>query len=115
MPMLWRAFRAKYHHSARGGYMAQTVQISCINKTDRESAHERIRGFGGINVDGARWWLRLDDAIEGIKSDKWKFYVSVGNKSVWVIISKSAAGREYLKTEADGEQPNNLLRLPECP
>jgi len=24
-------------------------------------------------------------------------------------------GREYLKTEADGYEPNNLLSLPECP
>lgn len=26
-----------------------------------------------------------------------------------------AGGREYLKTENDGEQPRNSLSLPECP
>ncbi|MDD5382312.1 MAG: DUF3892 domain-containing protein, partial [Candidatus Margulisbacteria bacterium] len=25
------------------------------------------------------------------------------------------SGRKYLKTEADGEAPNNLLSLPTCP
>jgi hypothetical protein len=32
-----------------------------------------------------------------------------------VIIAVSPFGNRYLKTEADGEHPNNLLALPECP
>jgi hypothetical protein len=39
----------------------------------------------------------------------------VNGVSVDVIVSKSAAGHKYLKTKNDGEQPNNLLSLPECP
>jgi hypothetical protein len=93
--------------------MPDTVQIKCINKTDRQNAHERIQNVGGIE-NGTRWKMPESDAIVGIKADKWKFFVSVNGRSVWVIIA-THNGREYLKTEADGYQPDNLLSLPECP
>lgn len=92
--------------------MAQTAQIQCINKTDRYSAHDRISHVGGSSPN--RWKLTLQEAIYATESGSWKFYVSVNGESVWVIVSTSAAGNKYLKTANDGEQPNNLLSLPEC-
>ena len=90
-------------------------QVKCINKSDRYNPHERILSIGGTNNDGTRWKLAQQDAIAGIERGEWQFYVSVGGKSVQVIVAKSAQGHKYLKTENDGDQPNNLLSLPECP
>jgi hypothetical protein len=94
--------------------MAQRVQISCINKTDRLNPHERIQFIGGVNGDGSRWKMSLNNAIQSIKDDKYSFYVSVNGVSVDVIIADHT-GHEYLKTKNDGEQPNNLLSLENCP
>ena len=94
--------------------MATPVQVSCINKTNRFDPHDRIHSIGGINQDGTSWKLSQVQAIEGIKAGTWSFYVNQGGSSVWVVIGTSRYGHEYLKTQADGEQPDNLLSLPEC-
>jgi len=85
-----------------------------VNKSDRTNPHERIVSIGGANADGTPWKVSQTQAIEGIESDKWQFYVSQAGKVVDVIVSTSQYGNKYLKTTADGVQPDNLLSLPEC-
>ena len=95
--------------------MATNLQITCVNKSDRYNPHERILAVGGLNGDSTRWKLSQTAAIEGIENGKWRFWVHVGGRSVWVIVATSRFGNKYIKTEADGEQPDNLLSSPECP
>jgi hypothetical protein len=69
---------------------------------------------GGRNEDGTAWKVSQPDAIEGIETGKWEFYVRRGGYIVNVIVAVSRYGNKYLKTQPDGEQPDNLLSLPEC-
>ena len=94
--------------------MASRHQVSCIKKSDRTSAYERIIQIGGTNYDNTRWSLAHTDAIKRIEDGTYEFYVKVNGREVEVIVSTSASGNKYLKTRSDGEQPNNLLSLPEC-
>ena len=94
--------------------MAERHEIKCINKTDRYNPHERIRNIGGPNADGTRWKVTQPEAITGIESGKWAFYVSRAGRTVDVIVA-THNGNKYIKTVADGVQPDNLLELPECP
>ena len=94
---------------------ASRHKVSCINKRgSHHDPHERISHIGGTGSDGTRWKLSEDDAIKAIEDKKYEFYVTVNGKTVEVIVAKHN-GRKYLKTEADGYSPDNLLSLPECP
>lgn len=90
-------------------------EVSCVRKSNRYNPHESILGIGGINPDGTRWYATQEQAIGWIESGKYEFFVRVGGREVKVIVAVSRYGNHYLKTEADGEEPNNLLSLPECP
>lgn len=82
--------------------------VTCIKKRDRTNPHERIQAIGG-----AGWKDSEDDAIRSIKAGTESYSVSRGGKTVAVVVA-THLGREYLKTEADGYSPDNLLALPEC-
>ncbi len=93
--------------------MAQIAQIKCINKIPREDPHRAITHVGGFVT--SQWRITQQEAIRLIETGEWQFYVEVDRDRVWVEVAISRFGNKYLKTEADGDEPNNLLSLPECP
>jgi hypothetical protein len=90
-------------------------EVRCVRKTDRYNPHERIHGVGGLNPEGTRWYATQGQMIVWIETGQYDFLVRVDHREVRVIVAVSRYGYKYIKTEPDGEQPNNLLSLPECP
>jgi hypothetical protein len=96
--------------------MPAAHEITCIHKRDRPNPYERITHVGGKTggATGGAWKITQESAIEGIENGKWVFYVVKAGQRVDVIVAASQHGNKYIKTTADGEEPNNLLSLPEC-
>lgn len=92
--------------------MATDHQITCITP-DGTDTDQRIDAIGG--TAGGGWKLLIDRAIAGIESGEWTFWTLVDRQRANVIVAKRPNGRKYLKTTADGYEPNNLLALPRCP
>ena len=95
--------------------MSGTHQVTCIipDGMDADCRIDSIGGAKGATNSGGPWKLKLDEAIAGIEAGKWRFWTHANGRSVSVVIAQRN-GRKYLKTEADGDEPNNLLSLPRC-
>jgi carboxypeptidase T len=82
--------------------------------TGVDRGRTRILAVGG--GDGtARWRMTAEDAIAAIRSRGQRFYVERPQGDRVDVVIGSSRGRDYLKTTADGDLPNNLLALPELP
>lgn len=89
-------------------------RVTCATKKgDNYDPYERISHIGGYNSNGEHFRITSEDAIQKINSTKYSFYVVKDGKNVSVIVG-TRNGKEYLKTEADGYEPNNLLALGDC-
>jgi hypothetical protein len=86
------------------------VQITCINKPDRDSSHESISHLG--NSQGK--WTK-EQVIAWIDSNEYRFYTEDRLGMVWIGVVREAGKQPYLRTHADGRWTDNLLALPECP
>ena len=78
---------------------------------------ELIRLAGKVPSDVTQFLLTHPEAIQHLRSFEGgarQFYVQAGAVQVDVIVA-TRLGRKYLKTKNDGETPDNLLALPECP
>ena len=91
--------------------MAQS-QVVCIVKCGGHyDPHERVSHLGATSTHGVTVYTQ-EQLIEWIEAGEHSFYVGRPGGSVWVEVA-SRNGRKYLKTRADGSEPNNLLALPE--
>ena len=95
--------------------MAERHRVQCVDGADRASPEERIVRIGGTNTVGVNWRLTQDEAISGIEGGRWDFFVlSRTGRALDVIVATGPSGRKYIKTSADGDQPDQLLELRTC-
>lgn len=93
--------------------MPTAYQVFWVNKSISNVPHQKVAFLGGINPDGTLWKITQEEAIAGMASGEWSFYVMKDDHSVKVIIAEAPDGSKYLKTITDGVIPGNLLSLPE--
>jgi Protein of unknown function (DUF3892) len=79
-------------------------QVSCINRHHHGEVHERIQNIGGVSTEG-RWKLSENEAIQGIESGSWAFFVSVGGRSVDIIVASHSS------LQACGHRRTSVLQL----
>jgi len=100
----------------RRANMARFLRIRHVVKTDRPSAHEQIQASCGIKPDGSHWSLTQNEAISQVEEGTSIFYVErAGGRRLDVIVAMDLHAHKYLKTVADGQQPDELFYLPNCP
>jgi hypothetical protein len=87
--------------------MAQ--QVTCINRNTRTNPHERITHIGWPGNK-----ISAEQAIRNIESGIQSYFVRVAGHEVKIIVVERQ-GVKYLKTQNDGDSPDNLLSLPDCP
>ena len=88
-------------------------RITAVDRRVHGSPQLRIRSVAGVRPDGTSWRMSVEHVVAAIRRGE-RFYVEepVGDR-VDVVVSRTETGRQYLRTEADGDIPNNLLALPE--
>lgn len=83
-------------------------QVTC-HTPDGYDADQRIDAIGGFG-----WRHMIDEAILYIETGTNSYWTYAAGTRATVIVAKRPNGRKYLKTTADGVEPNNLLNLPRC-
>jgi len=87
-------------------------RVSCTEKLEK---HEHILSLGCYGLGNAFHRFSEEEVIRRIESGEDSFYSERPDGHVADIIVFVRDGEKYLKTKPDGQRPNNLDWLPDCP
>lgn len=91
--------------------MSLRYQILCSTK-------EEIRGeltithIGGKNPLGEFWKLKVEQAIQGLQTETYEFFINRNGQSFPVYTIKSQSG---FQIQAGNSEKNLIFELPDCP
>jgi hypothetical protein len=87
-------------------------RVTCTQKLEK---HEHILSIGCYGPDNSFRNFSEAEAINRIEGGTDSFYSERPDGHVAEIIVETRLGEKFLKTRPDGERPNNLDWLPDCP
>jgi hypothetical protein len=87
-------------------------RVSCTHKHEK---HEDVESLGCYGPGNTFHRFPEAEVIERIEHRGDTFYTERPDGHVAEVIVVEREGEKYLKTKADGERPNNLDWLPDCP
>lgn len=91
------------------------TEVRWVDKPFRFDPRRRIVAVGGVEPDGGHWRLTQEQAVTAIEAGELSLYVEAPVGDPVSVVVARRGNVKYLKTEADGDLPNNLLSLPEFP
>lgn len=95
--------------------MVTRLELKWISRSEEQNSRAWVTLVSGSYVDGTLWKLTEADAIRGIETGFLEFFVEMDGRTLEVVVAGNRSGRKFLKTEADGERPDYMLRLPDLP
>jgi hypothetical protein len=87
-------------------------RVSCTQKREK---HEHIVSLGCYGPGNTFHNFSEAEVISRIEKREDTFYSERPDGHVAEIIVETREGEKFLKTKPDGEKPNNLDWLPDCP
>ncbi|MGD0735205.1 MAG: DUF3892 domain-containing protein [Terracidiphilus sp.] len=87
-------------------------RVSCTQKREK---HEHIVSLGCYGPGNTFHQFSEAEVIDRIENQGDTFYSERPDGHVAEIIVEHQLGEKFLKTRPDGERPNNLDWLPDCP
>ncbi len=87
-------------------------RVTCTQKHDK---HEHIVSLGCYGPDNAYHNFTEAEAIHRLENRGDTFYTERPDGHVAEIEVVTINGEKFLKTRPDGQRPNNLDWLPDCP
>ncbi len=86
-------------------------RVTCTLKHEK---NERIVSLGCYSPANIYYTFTETEVIDRLENQTDSFYVERPTGHVVDLIVAEREGRKYVKTEADGEKPDNLLSLSNC-
>lgn len=93
--------------------MTNSHQVLFVRRNITNETVPTITHIGGRLSEGAEWTIPTAEAINGIQSGRFEFYIQNDQDQVErIVVGKHRRLGTYLKSEHDKGYPERLLQLP---